>query len=264
MARTRPAPGEYPGSKMTGKMVVSENKGWTIVNVPFALPDNAPVRWSGVFKAFVVDQNGELNQRNIANLRALFPEWNGMDLFGLEDIDPDAWNEAHPDGAIITGDYNDYEKDGKTIEGYQIVFLNPSTGGVGMMPNKIEGTARKALQTKLNSKLKAIAASTAPGTVAKPAAKPAATPEVKQSTLPAKTGMPARKVGSSTSATARTCTADEILGALEKANPDVAQDDLATRIYDKLDELFPDRAPSQPETVYTPAEWGQVATALEV
>ncbi len=253
--RAIPNPGEYP-AKTNGKMVVYEtDEGALCVAIPVALT-NSEVAWSGKHTATIGTREGELKTKTIANLKKIFPEWDGVNPFLLEDMDTSAIDFS------IVGEHSEYTPAGESepVTTFKIIFLNPP-GGSANMPEPV--AERKAVLTKWSGKFKANAPAqpakkAAPTTTASAAGKPTASSGA--TSKPASSGPPSRR-SNATSAMARTSSAEEVWKAFSesKANEGKNDDELGPVFYGAQDEVAPGA-----NGELTPAQWGEVANKLGV
>ncbi len=123
-------------------------------------------------------RDGAINQKGIDNLREVFPEWDGKDIFWLQD------NEAALNGKEVQIVLDSEEYNGKTS--IKVKYLNPIGGGSSGAISKASGDLRKKISSSLNTALRATAkpgatkvapkATTKPAATTKPTAKPATPP----------------------------------------------------------------------------------------
>lgn len=250
--KTIPQPGTYP-AKTSAAMVVYEAKtGSLCVAIPAMIEG-----WSGKGTMVLGNSDGVLNTKNIATLREIF-EWDGVDPFALQEI---AMGE-HP--FDIVGEHEPYtpeptEEDPQpdVVMTFKIKWFNPP-GKSGMkMPEILDDSTRKKTLTKWGSKFKSnagkpVAAAKQPTAKAEPA-------------KPVDDEPPARHAAGKKRTTvgdqARTSTQNEVWLALKKARKDsnIAEETYTQEFYDAQDAVK-----ENANGEFTPAEWGQIATALEV
>lgn len=261
MSKLIPAAGTYP-ARINGQAVVYETeKGAVCVALPVSLVGSDPA-WSGKHTMTIVKQDGTIQQRSIETLKAVFPEWDGVDPFWLEDNDLTNYDLE------VVGEHENYTRPGEAEERvtFKIQWLNtPGGGGGAKMPQRMEAKDRKALLTKFGSKFKALSGGASkPATAAAPkAAAPTPTPAAQPAkAAPAKSaagGPPGRKAGSpAVGGLPRSSSQEEVWTALTNRDPDKSPDEHATDFYNAIDGVKPGSDGSD----LSPAEWGAVATAL--
>lgn len=252
MSKQLLAPGNYP-ARTNAKMVVyeTEKTGSLCVAVPLNVVDAEGVAiWAGKTTITLGKADGTLMTKSIENLKKCFPEWDGVNPFGLEEIEPGV-NELS-----IVGEHEDYtpeatdeNPDPQSVTSFKVKWLNPPGGSGASMKEPLDEASRKKVLTKWGGKFKAIG--TAPK-AAVPAAKPAAAP-----TKPAAKAPPSRKPAAK--AADRTSSQEEVWTLLKKANEDESDDTLAAKFYEAQDEVAPGANGG-----LTDEQWGAVADKLGV
>lgn len=260
MSKLIPAAGTYP-ARVNGQAVVYETeKGAVCVALPISLVGSDPA-WSGKHTMTIVKQDGTIQSRSVETLKAVFPEWDGIDPFWLEDNDLTNYDLE------VVGEHENYTRPGETEERvtFKIQWLNtPGGGGGAKMPQRMEAKDRKALLTKFGSKFKALSGGTAKPTTAAPkATAPTTTPAAQPAKVaPAKSaasGPPGRKAGSpAVGGLPRSSSQEEVWTALTSRDPDKSPDDHATNFYNAIDDV---KGGSDGSDI-SPSEWGAIATAL--
>lgn len=276
MARELLAVGTYPAkvyrpesSETNSGLVIKETKeGALTVQIPVIIEFEDGSDWKGKGTVTLVKRDGTPMTRAIESLVAIFGWQDVNNFFELEDLDASG---AEFEVVII---HDDWIPDGETqpIKVAKVQWIN-EIGASAKMPQPVAD--RKKLLTKYGSKFKAVA-------TARPAAKPAAAkakpapepeaaveakPEEVKPTPAKKGGAPARPAPKSagppsrksTSATARTCTQEEVWDLLCEANPDDDDKALGAKYYAAQDKLFPGANGD-----LTLQQWGEVANELGV
>lgn len=220
----------------------AESSGALCVAIPVTLTAS-DVAWSGKHTALLVKADGEVKQRTIDDLKAIF-QLDLADPFSLEDIE----NPSNFPFEIV-GEHQEYAPpDKEPVTVFKIQFMNP-VGGGQKMPEQID---RKQALAKWGAKFRAV------GTVKKAAAPAKAAATTATAAAPAKkpasAGPPSRKA---TGASARTSTQEEVWTALVGANPSESQDKLGEMFYTAQDKVKPN---ANGELSIT--EWGKVADEL--
>lgn len=251
MSRQLPNPGTYNARRTAAIVVREEESGSLMAYIPYALV-GSDVAFSGNHSQCLGAKDGTIQTKSIATLRKIFPSWDGLDPFGLEEIPLPENDEAEFElGDCFHDEYTPKETDEnpnpEAITTFKVQWLNPLGGG---LPSKVPMTPeeRKKALTKWGGKFKAVSG----GAPAKPAAKtstPSAPPARGKVPTP-----PSRKT-----TTARKSSQEEVWTAYAKANKDGDQDALAKAYYDAQDEVQPGA-----NGELTPEQWGQVAEKLGV
>ena len=263
-----PAP-SYP-AKRAGKVVVNQaESGAVMLYFPCSviLPEGGQFGYT--HSVCIFTKNGELQMNNVKSLRRIWPDWDGVDLFWLEDL---ALPEADAPAEFELGDC--YHDDSYTPEGadaplirFRAKWLNPVGGGGGGVPEPLDAAGRKAFNTQWQSKLKAASASmggakskTATAAASTPAPAPAKKP------APAKAPAPAKK-SNATAGMARTLTGDEAWGLFIASHPEhkteqAQNDELGPIWFAAIAEMFPEKAPDGSDLALK--DFGALATHLGV
>ena len=208
-------------------------------------------------------KDGTLSDKAVKTLRRIFPEWDGVDPFALEEIP--LREDGEPEFELADCYHDDsYIPQGKTdpVIQFRAEWLNP-IGGSQNIPSRLGEDDRKKLLTKWGSKFKALSGGkSATAATAKPAAKAAATPAAKPAppaVKPASAGPPSRRGSPAVGGQSRTATAEEAWEALAKATPDMADDEREQKFFEAQDEVR-----EGADGNFTPAEWGQIMDKLGV
>jgi len=258
-----PSPGTYL-ARRNGNMVIEQSaSGALLLWIPVVLcsSDHA---WTGKHMICIGAKDGTLQRKAVENLKKVFPSWDGMNPFELEEIplQEAAEGEAPAAEFELADCYHDdsYTPPDATepVIQFKAQWLNP-IGGTQNMPEPTSAEDRKAILAKWGSKFKASS-----NTSARPAAAPVASakPAIKTPTpvaAKAAVGGPPGRGKPATTAASRSSSQEEVWDALTKANPDSDETELGNRYYAAQDEVKPDANGD-----LTPQEWGLVATALDV
>lgn len=255
MSKQLLAPGNYP-AKTNAKMVVyeTEKTGSLCVAVPVSAYDaEGNVIWQGKTTITLGKADGTLMTKSIENLKKCFPEWDGVNPFGLEEI------EAGVNELSIVGEHEDYtpeatdeNPDPQPVTSFKIKWLNPPGGGAAAMKEPLGEADRKKVLTKWSGKFKAIAGKPA-AAATKPAA--ASTPPAKPAAAKAPPTPPSRKPAKA----ARSSSQEEVWTSLKKANAEATDEEMAEKFYAAQDEVAPGA-----NGELTAEQWGEVAAKLEV
>ena len=261
MAKILPNPGTY-NARRSGQIIVREEEsGALMAYIPYTLM-GSDVAFSGNHAACLGSKDETVMAKTVATLKKIFPAWNGVNPFGLEEIGLAAEGEAEFELSECFHDEYQDRTTGETKTSFKAQWLNPLGGG---MPSKepMNDDERKSVLTKWQSKFKALSATTGGKSVAKPAAKQAEAPDPKAAApakeapkKPASAGPPGRK---STFPVARTATQEEVWTLLTQKHPQMSEDDLSKVYWDKVDEICPGK-----NGEISLQEWGTVAEALGV
>lgn len=254
---TIPDAGDYT-ARLNAKMVVeAKESGSLILWVPYALT-NSEIKHTGKFCFTIGQKDGTINQRGLQDLKKIFPEWDGDDIFALENIEPNEDGAAQFELAQCFHD-NSYTPDGATEPVWQLKakWMNP-LGGTTKMPEPMDAAGRKSVLAAWGGKIRAsLGGKAAP----KPAAATKSAAPAKAPAAPPKSaagGPPSRRtVGGQ----ARTATQQEVWEALANANggAEADVDALGTQFWEAAEEVAPNSNGD-----LTPAQWGAVAEKLGV
>ena len=265
---TLPNPGTYTARRNptpaapNGITIEAKESGSLLCWIAYALC-NSEVNYTGKHNVTLGQKDGTVNQRNVANLKKIFPDWDGLDPFALEQVAlPEDQNAAEFELADCHHDdsYTPPDAEGPIIQ-FKAQWLNP-LGGATNMPAQMDDAARKRAMTEWGGKFRAASGGARKPTTA-PAAKPASAPApaAKTPQKPAASGPPSRKGSPAVGGQPRSMTQDEVWQALVAANggEEADQDALSATYWEKADEVVPGN-----NGELTPAQWGKVATALGV
>lgn len=262
---TLPNPGTYT-ARRSGMMVVeAKESGSLLLWIPYTLL-NSEVNYAGKHCLTIGQKDGTLSERNIATLRKIWPDWDGQDLFALEEIplpdDPQA-PEFELADCYHDNSYTPPGADEPVIQ-LKAAWLNP-IGGTQNMPARMDDAERKKVLTQWGGKLRAASGGTK--SAGKPAAasqKPATAstkpaPASAPPSRPAAGGPPSRRGSPGAGGTARTATQEEVWDALVAANggAEANTDELSGTYWAAADEIAPGK-----NGELSPAEWGKVMTKL--
>jgi hypothetical protein len=247
-----PNPGSYRAQQNGTVIIRMEETGSLMAYIPYLLLNCAEVaNYANVHNLTIGAKDGNPQTKNIATLKAVFPNW---DELNLEDIAMPAEGEEIPQFDLADCFHDEsYTPEGATepLIQFKAKWFNQVGGG-----RKAPMTAdeRKVAVTKWKSKFKALSsakpAAATTKTVAAPAAKTVAP------TKAAVAGPPGRKTAGGQ---ARTSTEEEVWNAVLEAKPeDVSEDILGEAYYTAMDEVKPNS-----KGKLTPVEWGQLAEKLE-
>jgi hypothetical protein len=200
----------------------------------------------------LISGDGSPQQKSIEALKTIWPEFDGVNVFQLEDIAlaEEGVAEFELSDCFVNNSYIP-AGESEPVEQFKSRWLNPIGGGMNK-PSQIED--RKSVINKWSSKLKAINKSATTPAKASVEEKPGK----KTSSPPAKAAAKAPPSRKTTGVQARTSTQEEVWNALAEANPDEDEAALGKKYYAVLDELF------NGEADLTPVQWGAVADKLEV
>lgn len=259
--KTLPNPGTYTARRNASMVLQEAESGALLLWIPYALC-SSEISYIDRHMLVLGKKDGTLSDKSVKTLKKIWPDWDGLDPFALEEIPIPEGNEPEFELGDCYHD-NSYVPEGQSepVIQFRAEWLNP-LGGSQNIPTPIPAEDRKALLTKWGSKFKALssgrsgAAAPAKATpaAAKPAAKAAAAPAPAKA---ASSGPPSRRGSPAVGGHSRTATQEEVWDALNKANPDADADELADKFYGAQDEVRADANGN-----LTPAEWGQVLDKL--
>lgn len=246
-----PPDGDYYARRNKPIVIVESKDGALGAEISYDIV-HPEIVFKGVETFWFGAKDGTVMQFTWDALKEIFPDWGAENPFELEDID---LNED-PKAAefVLAKCYVDdtWTPPGKDepVEQWKVRFLNSLTRG-RKVSEPLPKDKRKAVLSKWTSRFKAINS-------AKPAATQAPAEKKAASAPPARAasgGPPSRK---NTGAQARTCTQEEVWGALVKSRDGKTEDEVANEYYAALDEHFEGRSD------LTIQEWGQLADKLGV
>lgn len=254
MSRNLPQPGDYQARRYDAIVVREEESGSLMAYIPCLLIGSEPADFKFTHALCLGSKDGVVQQRNIETLKTIFPDWDGLDPFGLEEIPLPEGEEPEFDlGDCFHDDSYTPEGSGAPVIQFKAQWLNPLGGGRPKKEPMTEAEKKQA-RTKWAGKFKAISGKPAPKN--SPAPHNTAKPAVKSS-APARNAPPAR--GGKAASEARTSTQEEVWEGLKSKFPKEKDDKLAEKFYAAQDEVSPDA-----NGELTAEQWGEVATNLGI
>ena len=257
---TLPNPGTYVARRNNGMVLEAKESGSLLLWIPFMLL-NSEVNYSGKHCLTIGQKDGTLSERNINTLKKIFPDWDGQDLFALEELPLTEEGVAEFELADCYHD-NSYTPEGETepVIQFKAQWLNP-LGGTQKMPAPMDDAARKKVLTAWGGKLRAASGKPAQKASA-PAPKASAPAPAAKSAAPARPaagGPPSRKGSPGAGGQSRTATQEEAWDALVAANggEKADTDALSAQYWAAADKVAPGT-----NGELTPAQWGKVMTEL--
>ena len=257
---TLPNPGTYQAARNSMMVIEAKETGSLLCWIPYRLT-NSEVNYSGKHCLTIGQKDGTLSERNINTLKKIFPDWDGQDLFALEEIPlPEDQNQPEFELADCYHD-NSYTPAGASEPVIQLKaqWLNP-LGGTQNMPARMDEADRKKVLTAWGGKLRAAsgAKSAAKATASSQKAQPAAPAKPSAPARPAAGGPPSRKGSPPAGGQARTATQEEVWDALVASKGEGADtDEMSAEYWAAADKVAPG---SNGEL--NPAQWGKVMTEL--
>lgn len=245
-------------------MVVYEAKsGALCVAIPVMLMTPG-VHWSGKATVTLGKSNGEIQEKNIASLRKVFPAWDGSDPFALESIE--LAPEGQPEFDVV-GEIEPYQPeptetdpDPAPVDTFKIQWVNP-LGSSARMPEKVSDQSK--VLSKWGQKFRAVASGKAAPAVTAPKAAPAKAAPAKAPAPPAAAAPAPRGRAAAPAApvAARTSTAEDAWANWAKATASMDADERTNKFYDAQDAVVGN---DQHGGELTPEQWGAVEAHLGV